>query len=92
MKTIFKTIFAAAILAGVALAPAAASAPERFEDAAMGTVAGALVAGPVGLMADGVVGYMAGPDISGGINPRNRYQHDDRPFDGSSDGHRNASR
>jgi hypothetical protein len=77
-----KTLLAvAAIVTGIALAPAAASAGERLGDAAMGAASGALVAGPVGLVAGGIIGYTAGPGISHGMGlhhhryrgQRNRY-------------------
>jgi hypothetical protein len=45
------------------LAPSAAIA-QRAGDAALGAVAGAVVLGPVGLVAGAVVGYTAGPSIS----------------------------
>ncbi len=58
-----------------ALMLASAAAGERLGDGAMGALAGAVVAGPVGLVAGGVIGYAAGPKISErlGINkPRHR--------------------
>jgi hypothetical protein len=63
-----KSIFAASVLAaGIMLAPATAEAGERLGDAALGAVAGALVLGPVGAVAGGVIGYSAGPDIGRGL-------------------------
>lgn len=57
-----KTITAAIIIA-LAL-PSAAIAQERAGDAALGALSGALVLGPVGLVAGAVIGYTAGPAIS----------------------------
>jgi hypothetical protein len=56
-------------IAAVALAlmPRLAAAGERPADAALGALAGALVLGPVGLVAGAVVGYSAGPSISHGL-------------------------
>ncbi len=69
-----RTIAIAAILSGLVVAPAAAG--ERLGDGAMGALAGAVVAGPVGLVAGGVIGYTAGPHISRGIgiNRPHRYR------------------
>lgn len=60
-----RTIAIAAILSGLVVAPAVAG--ERLGDGAMGALAGAVVAGPVGLVAGGVIGYTAGPHISRGL-------------------------
>lgn len=68
-----RRIAISALFSAVMLAPAAAD--ERLGDGAMGALAGAVVAGPVGLVAGGVIGYAAGPKISErlGINkPRHR--------------------
>jgi outer membrane lipoprotein SlyB len=69
-----RTIAIAAILAGLIIPPATAG--ERLGDSAMGALAGAVVAGPVGLVAGGVIGYTAGPHISRGlgINKSHRYR------------------
>jgi hypothetical protein len=48
----------------LALMPGIAAAGERPADAALGALSGALVFGPVGLVAGAVVGYTAGPSIS----------------------------
>ena len=52
------------ILTIAMLVPSAASAGERVGDAALGALAGAVVLGPIGLVAGGVVGYTAGPSIA----------------------------
>ena len=70
-------IFAAvAIAAAVVVAPAVAGAQERLGDGAMGAAARAVVFGPVGAVACGLVGYTAGPDIarSWGLK-RHRHHH-----------------
>jgi hypothetical protein len=51
----------------LALMPGVAAAGERPADAALGALSGALVFGPVGLVAGAVVGYTAGPSISHGM-------------------------
>jgi hypothetical protein len=61
--------------AAVTLAPAPGAASERAGDAALGALAGAVVAGPVGLIGGGVIGYTAGPGIAsewGLRHPRHR--------------------
>jgi hypothetical protein len=45
----------------ISLSPVAASAHDRVTHAAVGAVAGALVAGPVGFLGGGLLGYAAGP-------------------------------
>ena len=57
--------------------PAAASAHEtRMGDAALGATAGLLVAGPIGLIAGGAVGYTEGPHISHHIfHGHHHYRH-----------------
>ena len=62
-----KKILATAVVTVVLLAPTAAGAGERAVDAALGAASGALVAGPVGLLAGGVIGYTAGPSIAHGL-------------------------
>ena len=53
-----------ALVGALTLLPFAAHADERAGDAALGAVSGALVFGPVGLVAGAIVGYAAGPSIS----------------------------
>jgi hypothetical protein len=54
--------------------PPLAQAQERLGDGALGALAGALVAGPVGLVVGAGVGYAAGPQIAHGFSgsPRHR--------------------
>ncbi len=54
----------AASAMGLALMTSTAQADSRVVDGVLGAGAGALVAGPVGLVAGGVIGYSAGPNIS----------------------------
>jgi len=58
-----KKILAALTIATM-LAPWGASAQERTGDAALGALAGAVVLGPIGLVAGAAVGYTAGPSIA----------------------------
>ena len=60
-----KTVAIAAV--ALALMSQGAAAGERPADAALGALSGALVFGPVGLVAGAVVGYAAGPSISQGL-------------------------
>ena len=61
----------------IALTLPSALAGERHGDAAIGALTGAVVLGPVGLVAGAVVGYTAGPSIAqswrnGRHHPRSR--------------------
>jgi hypothetical protein len=56
-----KTIIVAAVAALTLAAPA--QAQERAGPAALGALSGAVVLGPVGLVAGAVIGYTAGPEI-----------------------------
>ncbi len=69
-----KSVFATAIVAVALLVPAAASAGERVTDMALGAASGALVAGPVGLVAGGVIGFAAGPDIARGMGIKRHHR------------------
>jgi hypothetical protein len=60
-----KTLAIATVV--LALMPGVAAAGERPADAALGALSGALVFGPVGLVAGAVVGYTAGPSISNSL-------------------------
>ena len=73
-----KNMFGVSIVAVALLVPAAACAGERVNDMALGAASGALVAGPVGLVAGGVIGYVAGPDIGRGLG-LHHHHHSDRP-------------
>src|ERR1700730_17900725 len=55
-----KTFLIMAVIAGISFLASVANAQERLGDGAMGALAGALVGGPVWLVAGGVVGYTAG--------------------------------
>src|SRR4051812_16684951 len=52
------------VLVALIFTPLAAHAGERVGDAALGAVSGAVVFGPVGLVAGAVVGFTAGPSIA----------------------------
>jgi hypothetical protein len=72
--------FVAALALGLSLASAEALADERGLDGLLGAGAGALVFGPVGLVAGGVIGYSAGPHINCGLrggcgHRRHYYRH-----------------
>src|SRR5712671_7611642 len=70
-----KSILAVLVVA-FTLAPFAAHAGERVGDAALGAVSGAVVFGPVGLVAGAVVGFAAGPAIAQSWrNNRNHPRH-----------------
>ena len=56
------------------LMPQLAIAGERPADAALGAVSGALVFGPIGLVAGAIVGYTAGPSISRGLRRAEPHQ------------------
>jgi hypothetical protein len=62
-----RKLFVAALALGLSLASAEALADERGLDGLLGAGAGALVFGPVGLVAGGVIGYSAGPNINCGL-------------------------
>jgi hypothetical protein len=70
-----RQVLAIAFVAAALLAPTAASAGERVVDGALGAASGALVAGPVGLVAGGVIGFVAGPNISHGMGLHRHYRH-----------------
>lgn len=54
------------------LVPIRANAQERLVDGAGGALAGVLVAGPIGAIAGGVIGYAAGPNIARGMGLKGR--------------------
>jgi hypothetical protein len=69
-----KKLLVLAIIGG-SLTCTQARAQERVGSAAIGVVAGALILGPVGAIAGGLVGYTAGPEMSRGLTaeqPRER--------------------
>ena len=59
-----KIALTTALALGTILTASAADADSRIVDGVMGAGAGALVAGPVGLVAGGIIGYSSGPSIS----------------------------
>jgi hypothetical protein len=59
-----KVVVAFVLAFGLSLMITSARADSRVVDGVLGAGAGALVAGPVGLVAGGVIGYSAGPNIS----------------------------
>lgn len=69
-----RRIVFAVFLIVAALATPAAIAQERLGDGALGALAGALVAGPVGLVVGAGVGYAAGPQISRGFSGSTRHR------------------
>jgi len=73
-----KVEIAGAIVAvAIVLAAMPASAHERVGDAALGAAAGAVVLGPFGAVAGGLIGYTAGPGIAEewGVRHRRSYRH-----------------
>jgi len=70
-----KKVFAIAVVTAGLLAPGVAGAGERVVDGALGAASGALVAGPVGLVAGGVIGFVAGPDIAHGLGVRHHHHY-----------------
>ena len=72
---IMRHVVAIAFVTLALLAPSAASAGERVVDAALGAASGAIVAGPVGLVAGGVIGFAAGPDIAHGLGLHHHHHH-----------------
>jgi hypothetical protein len=72
LEGIMKKVIAIAFVAAALLAPTVASAGERLFDGALGAAAGAVVAGPPGLVVGGLIGYTAGPRIS---HPQGYHRH-----------------
>ncbi len=71
-----KTLAGLVVIAGISCATVSAQAQERLGDGALGALAGAVVAGPVGLVAGGIVGYTAGPSIASSWGMRgHRHYH-----------------
>jgi len=75
----FKKSLVVTLALGLSLASDAAYADDRALDGVLGLGAGALVFGPVGLIAGGVIGYAAGPNINcglrGGCAKHRHYRH-----------------
>ena len=65
-----KSVLTLFLTAGLAAAPSLAQAQtraveqSRVIDASVGAVAGALIAGPIGIIAGGAIGYMMGPRMT----------------------------
>ena len=57
------------------MAPTAVFAQERAVDGALGAVAGAVVLGPIGLIAGAAVGATAGPSIASSWGLRHHHHH-----------------
>jgi hypothetical protein len=70
-----RKVIAIAFMIAALLAPTAAGAGERLFDGALGAASGALVAGPAGFLAGGVIGYVAGPRISRGLGFHRHYRY-----------------
>lgn len=60
---------------GALFVPTAAGAGERLFDGAVGAASGALLFGPPGFVAGGIIGYVAGPRISRGLGFHRRYRY-----------------
>ena len=75
-----KLMMMSLIGASLVAAPALASAGERLGDALMGGLAGGLVAGPIGLVAGGAIGYTAGPNIARGMGIHHRHYRHSRAY------------
>lgn len=61
------------LAAGLFVSPVMAQ--ERLGDGAMGALAGAVVLGPIGLLAGGVIGYTAGPGIADSWGTRHHHHY-----------------
>jgi hypothetical protein len=70
-----KRIATIAFVAAALLAPVAANAGERVLDGVLGGASGGIVFGPVGLVAGGLTGYVAGPSIARGLGLKGRHRH-----------------
>jgi hypothetical protein len=70
-----RRVLTIAFVAATLLAPSAAGAGERVVDGALGAVSGGIVFGPVGLVAGGLTGYVAGPGIARGLGVKGHRRH-----------------
>jgi hypothetical protein len=70
-----RRLIAIAFTLAALLAPTAAGAGERLFDGALGAASGALLFGPPGFVAGGVIGYVAGPRISRGLGFHRHYRY-----------------
>ncbi len=64
MKIVRYLIVSSGLCLAAGLTTTAAMAQEKLGDGALGALAGAVVLGPIGLVAGGVIGYTAGPGIA----------------------------
>jgi hypothetical protein len=69
-----RRVIAIAFMVAALLAPTAVNAGERLFDGALGAASGALVFGPPGFVAGGIIGYAVGPDISRSLGFHRRYR------------------
>ena len=70
-----RKVIAIAFVVAALLVPTAVLAGERLFDGALGALSGGLVAGPPGVVAGGVIGYVAGPRISRGLGFHRHYRY-----------------
>jgi hypothetical protein len=64
-----------ALVAAALVTPTVAGAGERVVDGVLGGVSGGIVFGPVGLVAGGLTGYVAGPSIARGLGLKGHHRH-----------------
>jgi hypothetical protein len=69
-----RLLLVTALIAALA-APTVVYAQERAVDGALGAVAGAVVLGPLGLVAGAAVGVTAGPSIASSWGLRHHHHH-----------------
>ncbi len=70
-----KRLVTIAFVSAALLSSAVANAGERLFDGALGAASGGIVFGPVGLVAGGLTGYVAGPHIARGLGLKGRHHH-----------------
>jgi hypothetical protein len=71
---VMATLVTSVLLVSEILAPAPAVAGERVLDGALGAASGGIVFGPVGLVAGGLTGFVAGPNIARGLGLGGRHR------------------
>ena len=82
----------ALLATAVVVSTPAASAADRVTHAAVGALAGAVVAGPVGFVGGGVIGYVAGRRISCDLGVERCYRRVRRSGYSAADAPRRAER